>query len=322
MKSRAAVMSFSVLAVCTSIALSGCNTSDRDIPDNSQSSNVFTSSTSTFAAPVSTEESHSETPTIETKGEVTVFTGPDGIPIYTEEITSIEGTEKTAAELTKTDYGTSVICEGFQYFTEPSGVEYNNYQNSEMFDDYLFIGETPENKKECRKVKVGEEICGLKLIDAVSEFKIDDYDDTPEPYYYDGYMFADVTQRPLAKLDGSVTIEGFLGVTSRNDYEPDGGLMFFNPTESKLPVLGEQSVFYERSNYVGSSCITYGDMPEIQCGNIRDLSCSTAGLDIGDVAFVRITLCNIEYSSSQYMSAEIENIERLSDILEHSEDTI
>lgn len=319
MKSRAAVVIFSALVVISSTVLGGCNNSDKTVSDNSKNS----SSTTSLAAE-STAENNSSAPIVPEipKGEPTVFIGLDGEPIYTSEITAIDGTDKTAAELTKTDYHTSVLCEGFQYFTEPSGVAYNNYQHSEMFDDIVFTGEIPENKNECRKIKVGGEICGLKLVDAVSEFKIEDYEDTSEPYYYDGYHFGTDSKKPLAQFSGSITIEGFLGATSRNLYEPDGGLLCFNPTESKLPILGNKPEFCERTNYVGNEFAAFSEMQEIRCGYIQDLKCDCAGLGVGDVAFVRVTISNIKYYNSNSIVAEIENFEMLSDVLVHKKDSI
>ncbi len=323
MKSRVAIVIFSALVVISSAILGGCNNNDKTVPDNSLSSSEKSSST-TSSSTESSQGNSSSAPIVPEipKGEPTVLIGLDGEPIYTSEITAIDGTDKTAAELTKTDYNTSVLCEGFQYFTEPSGVAYNNYQHSKMFDDILFKGEIPENKNKCKRVNVGEEICGLKLVDAVSEFKIDDYENTPEPYYYDGYHFGTDSKKPLAQFEGSVTLEGFLGATSRNLYDPDGGLLCFNPTESKLPILGNKPKFCERTNYIGNDFATFSETPEIQCGYIQDLKCDWAGLDIGDMAFVRVTLTSIEYISSQFINAEIENIEMLSDVLAHKEDSI
>jgi hypothetical protein len=209
------------------------------------------------------------------------------------------------------------LCEGFQYFTEPSGISYNNYENSELFDDILYVGEISENKNECRRVNVGDEICGLKLVNAVSEFNIDNYADTPEPYFYDGYLFGVDDERYIAEFEGSIKITGFLGVTPPNDYEPDGGSLHFTPTESKLPILGNNPEFFERTNFIGSEYSVYSDMQDLGCGFIQELQCDTAGLDMGDMAFVRLTLSNIKYRSSSNISAEIENIELLSDILFH-----
>lgn len=322
MKSRVSASVFSALIVLASTVFSGC--SKVNSSSDSSSSSSKNSSSTTSLGTESTADNSSSAPIIPEipKGEPTVFIGLDGEPIYTSEITAIDGTDKTAAELTKTDYDTSVLCEGFQYFTEPSGIAFNNYQNSEMFDDIVFTGEILENKNKCRKVKVGENICGLKLVDAVSEFKIDDYADTPEPYYYDGYHFGTVSNKPLAQFEGSITLEGFLGATSRNLYEPDGGLLRFTPTESKLPILGNKPDFCERTNFVGSDFVVCSEMPEIECGYIQDLKCDWAGLDIGDMAFVRVTISNIKYYNSESLNAEIEKIEMLSDILAHKKDSI
>ncbi|MGN0181717.1 MAG: hypothetical protein ACI4DP_04805 [Candidatus Ornithomonoglobus sp.] len=322
MKSRVSASVFSALIVLASTVFSGCSKVNSS-SDSSSSSSKNSSLTTSFGTE-STSDNRSSAPIVPEipKGEPTVFIGLDGEPIYASEVTAIDGTDKTAAELTKTDYHTSVLCEGFQYFTEPSGVAYNNYQNSEMFDDILFTGKIPENKNECRKIKVGEEICGLKLVDAVTEFKIEDYADTPEPYYYDGYHFGTDSNKPLAQFEGSVTLEGFLGANSRNLYEPDGGLLCFTPTESKLPILGNKPEFCERTNYVGSEFAAFSEMQEIRCGYIQDLKCDCAGLDVGDMAFVRVTISNIKYYNSKSIVAEIENIEMLSDILYHDEDSI
>ena len=198
------------ISALATLLLSGC--ANQKPSESSTSTSSTTSSSTTSSLNTSTESSSESSVSSDIpKGEPTVFTGLDGEPIYTSEITAIDGTDKTAAELTKTDYNTSVLCEGFQYFTEPSGIAFNNFQNSEMFDDILFTGEIPENKNKCRKVKVGENICGLKLVEAVSEYKIEDYADTPEPYYFDGYHFGTDSNKPLAQFEGSITLEGFLG---------------------------------------------------------------------------------------------------------------
>lgn len=304
-----------ILAV---LLLTGCANGEQSAESLSKTSSSITASSSDISKESSSE---STTSSVIPKGEPTVFTGPDGEPIYTSEITAIDGTDKTAANLTKTDYGTSVICDGFQYFTEPSGISYNNYQNSEMFDDILFKGEIPVNKNSCKRLNVGDKICGLTLVSAASEFKIDDYANTPEPYYCDGLDFA-YEGREVAEFDGTITIEGFLGVGARSSYDPDGGLLGFSPTESKLPVLGAAPEFYERTNLVTSSLCVFSDMTSVQCGYFDDLKCDSAGLGIGDVALVRVTLSNIKYSNSQSVNAVIENIELLSDVIYHAKDTI
>ena len=320
MKSRVPVAYLCAFLSISCTMLSGCN-NESVISDSIPSSSETLSSTSSTTAdilsiPDSTLPLLPETVESEPqKGEPTVFVAPDGMQIYSSEITAIDGTSKTAAELTATDYGTSVLCEGFQFFTSPSGISYNNYQNTEMFDDILYMGEISENKNGCERLNVGDELCGLKLVNAVSEFKIDSYADTPEPYFYDGYLFGSNSKRYVAEFEGSIEIKGFLGVTAPNDYEPDGGSLHFTPTESKLPILGDKPEFYEHTNFVGSEYSVYSDMHDIYCGFIQELQCDTVGLDSGDMAFVCLTLSNIKYKSSTSITAEIENIELLSDIL-------
>ncbi len=326
MKSKVTVASLCAFLSISWVMLAGCS-SDREESTNVSLSSQTISSTTTeisstttdaLSEPNSTLQPSPETmETAPQKGEPTVFVAPDGMQIYSSEITAIDGTSKTAAELTETDYGTSVLCEGFQYFTHPSGISYNNYQNSEMFDDILFKGELSENKNECERLDVGEKLCGLMLVNAVSEFKIDNYADTPEPYFYDGYLFGSDSERYIAEFEGSIKINGFLGVTAPNDYEPEGGSLHFTPTESKLPILGNNPEFYEHTNFVGNEYSVYSDMREIYCGFIQELQCDTVGIEQGDMVFVCLTLSDIKYKSSNSITAEIESIELLSDILYH-----
>lgn len=324
MKSRTPATLFYALLLFSCTIFTGCN-GNGDIPDDSSllssvgtspaksDTTSVTDGTISQSAETPSEPEFNEIP----KGEPTIFTAPDGTQIYSSEITDIEGTTKSIEELTKTDYGTSVLCEGFQYFTQPSGISYDNYQNADMFDGIVYKGEISENRNKCKRVNVGDEICGLKLVNGVSEFKIDDYADTPEPYFYDGYLFGDSSERYVAEFEGSIKLFGFIGVTAPNDYEPDGGSLHFTPTESKLPILGDKPEFFERTNFVGSEYSVYSDMTDIDCGFIQELQCDTAGLGVGDMAYVCLTLSDIKYKSSQSIISEIENIEILSDILYH-----
>lgn len=311
MKSKVTITFLCFLSISCAI-FSGCSS------DSVSSSSQTISSTAAEKSSTTVNTLSEPNTTFESLGEPTVFVAPDGTRIYSSEITAIDGTSKTAAELIETDYGTSVLCEGFQYFTYPSGISYNNYQNPEIFDDILYTGEPLENENKCERFDVGEKLCGLTLVNAVSEFKIDNYADTPEPYFYDGYLFGSDSERYVAEFEGTIKINGFLGVNAPNDYEPEGGALHFNPTESKLPILGNNPELYEKTNYVGGEYSVYSDMVEIECGNFQELHCDTAGIGIGDMAFVCLTLSNIKYKSSDSIHAEIESIELLSDILYHN----
>lgn len=321
MKSRFLVILLAFILGIMPLALVGCNSYKVEDLDNSSLIISQTPSSSTDISSYSNTETSSSSETSVPKkpeGTPTVFIGPDGNVIYSSEITEIEGTDKTAAEITKTDEGTNVLCEGFQYFVEPMGIAYNNYQNPEKFDGITFEGEFPQNNNTYKRINVGDTICGLKLVKAVSNFIIDYYQN--EPYYNDGFFFGMGPKRKVAEFEGSITLEGFLRASSPNSYEPAGGLLQFYPAESKLPVIGKIVEPHELT--IGSAYVTYSDMPEIQCGLLQDLECSSDGLDIGDAAFVQITLHNIKYYDSGAANAEIEDIKLLSDILYHKEDSI
>lgn len=316
---RAAVAT--VFAACV-VVNSGCGAQSEKPSDEPTSAEVLTTTApKTEVTPITSTSPMPDTTESQpiSKDEPTVFVGPDGEIIYSSEVTAIDGSDKKAAELTETDYWTSVLCEGFQYFTLPSGVAYDNYHNPEMFDGIVYCSQAEENKNNCQRLNVGEELCGLKLVSAASEFKIEDYEDTPDPYYYDGYLFGDESEKFVAEFEGEIEIVGFLGVTAANAYEPDGGSMFFTPTESKLPILGNKPEFYERMSFGGAEYCVYSDMQDLQCGYIQELECSSAGLEQGDMALVRLTLSEVKYKNSFCVIGKIENIELISEILFHEQ---
>ncbi len=316
---RAAVAT--VFAACV-VVNSGCGAQSEKPSDEPTSAEVLTTTApKTEATPITSTSPMPDTTESQpiSKGEPTVFVGPDGEIIYSSEVTAIYGSDKKAAELTETDYWTSVLCEGFQYFTLPSGVAYNNYHNPEMFDGIVYCSQAEENKNNCQRLYVGEELCGLKLVSAASVFKIENYEDTPGPCYYDGYLFGTDSERYIAEFEGEIEIVGFLGVDVPGCYQPEGGLLHFTPTESKLPILGNNPEFYEHTNYVGKEYSVYSDLQELECGFIQELECSSAGLEQGDMALVRLTLSDIKYRRSDSIIAEIENIELISEILFHEQ---
>lgn len=109
-----------------------------------------------------------------TSDEPTFIIGLDEEPIRTTDITrilDITDTPVTIDKLTTDSDDMTVFCDGFQYFKEPISIAYNSYENPEMFDGQ-YIGEKPENDNGYRRVNVGEEICGLTLKNATSEFII------------------------------------------------------------------------------------------------------------------------------------------------------
>ncbi len=256
-------------------------------------------------------------------GEPTTLVGLDGKPIYTSEITEvydIKGEPTTVDQITPDNDGMEIICDGFQYFKEPSGMAYDNYNNPELFDDMEFIGEMPENKNGFRRVNVGDEICGLTLVNAAAEFLISPGDyDIYKSYYCHEQKFS---REYTAEFEGTVTIEGFMNSAARNSYEPYGGALRFTPVENKLPIIGDyfgqETGFAITATFDSFELLSLNESGMIM---IDEHNCDLGGLGIGDIMYVRATLSNIKYDGI-YVIADLEDMEILSDVLIHVEDTI
>ena len=254
-------------------------------------------------------------------GEPMFFVGPDGKAILTSEVTRLDYTDKTAETLTEEDYGAMVFCDGFAYFMEPCGIGYDNYNNPELFDGTDFIGEVPENKNEWKRAYVGDEIFGLKVKSAYSEFYIHDPNLPP----YTGYHFTN----SVFEFEGTLEVEGFLDI-GRNYGDPniDGQMSLFAPTVDipLAPVYpyasGEEMYaarFEERRvHYPGDKYVCAGEHYTIQLGHLADVSCDLDGMGAGDIAYVRVTLNNIRCFENVAF-ATLDKVELLSDILAHDE---
>jgi len=176
MKSKIAVSVLSLSIAILSLTLGGCSGGDNVTESNFSSSAIQSaenSNASSVGESVPPVESTPSAPVVPS-GSPTIFIGLDGNPIYDSEITKLisykSDFNKEAAVITADDEYVTVLCEGFQYFKEPGGVTYNSYDNPEMFDGLEFKGELPKNKNPWKRVNVGDEICGLKLKYAVSQF--------------------------------------------------------------------------------------------------------------------------------------------------------
>ena len=196
----------------------------------------------------------------------------------------------------------------------------DNYNNPELFKDMEFIGEKTENKNEWKRVNVGDEICGLKLIKATTGFLI-----SQSVYEYTGsYYCSDLRyiDQFVAQFEGTVTIEGFMSSSPRNSYEPDGGSLRFTPVEDKLPIIGKY-FGHETDFDIMTACDAHQLLSLNESGQIGidEPKCDIGDLGIGDVMYVRATLSNIRYNGV-YATAELEDMEILSDVLVHIDDYI
>lgn len=256
--------------------------------------------------------------------EPTIFIAPDGNPIYDSEVTKIIGSDKKAAELTAEDEDVTIFCEGFQYFKEPEGVAYSSYENPEMFDGWEFNGEIPENKNPWKRVNIGDEICGLTLKSATSTFL--NYSESNFDYYQTYYTHSVADFGIFAEFDGSVTLTGYLNSSNRSSYEPEGGQLRFTTAEDKLPIMCsdmfkiQPETYYLALSYGGGEMFVFNEINQIGIDNPLELDLGCIG--IGDTAFVRLTLSNIKYYAASNITATLVNIEVLSDVLAHKEDTV
>lgn len=317
---------FCIAAAVLSMSLGGCSDEKSGSTIDIYGGSTSTSSESSASSLLTTiEPMESSVPDASDTalGEPTILVGLDGKPICTSEITevyNINGEPTTVDQITPDNNGMVIICDGFQYFKEPSGMAYDNYNNPELFDDMEFIGEMPENKNGFRRVNIGDEICGLTLVNAATEFLISpgDYDIYKSYYCHDSTFSREYT----AEFEGSVTIEGFMNSAARNSYEPDGGALRFTPVENKLPIIGDyfgqETGFAITATFNSFELLSLNESGMIMIG---EHNCDLGGLGIGDIMYVRATLSNIKYDGI-YVIADLEDMEILSDVLIHVEDTI
>ncbi len=349
MKSKIAVLILSLSVAVLSLMLGGCSGNGSESNSSSglsqpteDSNNSSGGSDPLDESPVNSDPDSMLSAPVVPSGNPTIFIGPDGNPIYDSEITKLisykQDFNKKAAEITADDEYVTILCEGFQYFKEPGGVTYNSFDNPEMFDGLEFKGEMPENKNPWKRVNVGDEICGLKLKYAVSQFVMEnkaENDFEKRGTYYnceqpEVYQFS--KNKKLVEFEGSITLTGFLSSSARNIYFPDGGYMNFTPVEDKLPVMchdefiTEPNTYKSVSNGVGGSiCENFISInikkPQGEIKNQQEIEFADEELGIGDTVLARVTLSNITYAYGYY-SADFSNVEILSDVLAHEEDTI
>lgn len=314
MKSRIMISVLSLSIAVLSLLLGGCSGgsesgSNKNITENSSEVSEKNLTISSIKSDTQSEP-ESSAPRIP-DGEPTIFTAPDGIPIYTGEITeSLDDIRHPISvnELTL-DKNSEIFCDGFQFFKEPLGVTYDTYHNPEMFDELDFLGEEPRNLNPVKRLYVGDEICGLKLTKAITHFT-----NQGGSVEYENR----ITNRsePIVEFEGTVTLEGFLFITQPNNYEPDGGRLEFTPIEDKLPILG-----FDRSP--GLWAVGNGELHVLS--NFSGLALTQEkysytdieGMGLGDLALAKVTFSNFCYTNGGGCRATLENIEVTSDVIQH-----
>lgn len=308
------------------VNLTACNNSEDPVNSNNQTSSDNSSQTAT-SGETSTEETSTDETSIIPTGEPTFLIGLDGKAILTGEIMRLENTDKTAETLTEDDLWAEVYCDGFAYCKLPMNVGYDSYKNPELFDEFNFQGEIPENKNDWIRVYPGDEICGLKVKSAVTGFKVNDYKN---------YKFPEKHFKPsnnIIEFEGTVEAEGFFQVTPDYVMYPDTGeCVYFYPTVIGLPLLPSDTyIDREKDGYITEldtrvvfDHFEFGILSEFDTvtfgeSKFADIGCDTDGIGVGDVAYARVTLKDIRCVGSS-IEATLEKVTRLSDILVHDVD--
>lgn len=253
--------------------------------------------------------------------EPTIFMGFNNDQIMSSDVTRTN-TDKKPSEITPEDAGVSVYCDGFCYFREPMGVAYDSYHNPEMFtftgnpdktDGNSFNGEMPENTNEYKRLYEGEEMCGLTLRHASTQFKINEIGEGAR-------IEVGPDDEKYVSFEGQIEVEGILCVIAPN-LNNDGGWYRFYPTEDKLPILGtsQKTIMDYHIAYAHETCAVHivNEYPEIEIWKAFANYDEIDGIDIGDAVLARVTLGNVGYFRDNYVCANMDAVEILSEPIAH-----
>lgn len=254
-------------------------------------------------------------------GEPTFLTAPDGIPIYTSEISEIyKGSDETGDKETITldeaekiarecgDF--TVRCEGFVYGYIPERA-LNRVDDPEMFIDIgsgsfdysgeMFDVNTGEGKcsTEFMRISIGDKFGTLTVKNAYTLFgrnyDLDDgFSDAPGAYLLGGAI----------EFEGDTELCGYMCVTQMNTlYGSGGDMTFYADGDSSVKVPNISSLFWDRINNRRCHFPTkwydgyFGDGAAIWSpGNIYETDCDVSGLTPGDqFVKVKITVGDIKF---------------------------
>ena len=253
--------------------------------------------------------------------EPTIFMGFGNDPIMSSDINRTN-TDKKPSEITEEDVGAIAYCDGFCYFREPMGIAFDSYHNSEMFtwtgnpdktDGNSFYGEMPRNTNNYKRLYEGDEICGLKLIKATTQFRVN----APGESWR---LEISPEDESFIEFEGQIEIEGILCVDAPN-LSNDGGSFQFYPTEDKLPVLGtsHKKVMDYRIAHAHETGAVHvvNEYPRITIAKVFADYSAIDGIDKGDAVLARVTLNDITYSSYNSVFANMDAVEILSEPIAH-----
>ena len=296
-------------AVLLAAALCGCSNKDGTSNNESSRAEITIAESNDTSEPIigTSESSTARTvsePTISTTSEPdpreTFITGVMGEKILTDEISAVfsnNGAELTAAELTRETFS-AVLCDGFAYLAEPSGLARNSIDNVDVYDENTlqFSDVTPQPVSDYKRVNVGESIGGLTLKEAQVNFASGSEMGLPDvAFVYGSAMF-----------EGELTMTGYIARAAEDTYNFMTGDLMFVPCdgESTLPVMSytydEQLGYCHAPQYVssGSGFTWYNEFGYIYLGNAADTTADISMIpDDGSFVKVKVTFDSLMMSS-------------------------
>lgn len=318
-----------VLAVILAAALCGCSTKE----EKSTSSSVVESTSSSSST---TESSSSETTTVSSSSSSSTESSSESEPEKSEPVTNEtflkglagdtilrtdikqvfvpEGGDARVEKLNEETFS-SVLCMGFIYASEPSGVFRTNIENADVYDDIsiTFRDVSFSGDAGYTRLNVGEKMCGMTLTYAETNFARmqDDILNAAKSYFCYG----------SCEFSGEKELTGYINLRNEGGSNFAGiGDVVFIPTEGELPVVSysidsEKGICHKPMTGADLNLVWCNEYGSIHFGNIYDNpKLSDFGIPEGNEYLkCKVVVDNVKYmSSTQYyprIEAQLVSIE-------------
>lgn len=191
------------------------------------------------------------------------------------------------------------IYAGFAYCALPIYPAVTNRESEYDEESRTFKNIPQQIKSDYIKVRPGDEICGLTVAEASSDFK---------PGYNGGRS---EIRSSRIKLKGSITIEGYIRILTKPEYATgyDGDMIFVPVGDVRLPVVRFDGQHYEnRASFrdIGEVCImedlTFSNEFSIffDLGNINETTADVSEIPYdGSFVKVRAVISELEMRTSK-----------------------
>lgn len=318
-----AVMLVAALLCGCSNGNSSSSNSTVSVEESDSSSDInyggeSSSDTGTSSAPAESSEPSNDTsdptpPIDPPSGDETFLVGLAGDRISASEITKVfssDGSDVAPGELTEDNFS-AVLCDGFVYVAQSTGIARNSLENADVYDsgNMEFTDMTDSNAplKNYVRLEVGNTFCGLTLREAQVNFargleqtvfwtsdgsKLGSELGLPEIYFASG----------SAKFDGELVMTGYICCLAEDDYGVGAGDIIFVPNdgEGNFPIMsysfnGDNGFHHISQLYSLSDLVWQNEFGYIYLGNSYDTTADISSLpDDGSFVKVRVTLDNFE----------------------------